>query len=314
MSDAHSPRAIHRALDIPFQKGKSLLELVRKEVSLTMGNPDFAKILLGLDGSTYAEAAKRYACEIAESQNATITGVAIIDLPGIQSSSGPVPLGGAHYEVQREEHLLEETEKKAIAILEEFAHTCESRNIKFELRADTGSPFSEIIEESKFHDLTVIGKKSFFGYTDHESFGTLEKILKNGLTPVLAVPDTVRPIKKVVIAYDNSVPAAKVVHMFLLLGIWNDCDITLLHVRDNVEEAEKLLDNLSKFFQGYGIQPQAVTQSGIPDPVIKSYISENDIDLLVMGAYGRKSVREFFVGSVTQHLIQETEIPLFLSH
>lgn len=138
--------------------------------------------------------------------------------------------------------------------------------------------------------------------------------MKNGLTPVLAVPDTVRPIEKVLIAYDNSVPAAKVVHMFLLLGIWNDCDITLLHVRDNVEEVEKLLDNLSKFFQGYGIQPQVVTQSGIPEPVIKSYISENDIDLLVMGVYGRKSVREFFVGSVTQHLIQETEIPLFLSH
>lgn len=123
-----------------------------------MGNPNYAKILLGLDGSNYAEAAKEYACEIAESQDATITGVVIIDLPGIQSSSGPVPLGGAHYEVQREEHLLEETEKKVLAILEDFIRTCELRNIKTEGHADTGSPFSQIIEESKFHDLTVIGK------------------------------------------------------------------------------------------------------------------------------------------------------------
>ena len=182
------------------------------------------------------------------------------------------------------------------------------------MHADTGSPFSEIIEESKFHDFTVIGKKSFFGYTDHETFGTLEKILKNGLTPVLAVPDSVRKIEKVLVAYDNSVPAAKVVHMFLLLGIWNARDVTLLHVSDNIEEAAKLLNNLSNFFQGYGIQPHVVTQSGIPDAIIKSYITENDIDLLVMGAYGRKSVREFFVGSVTQHLIQETDIPLFLYH
>ena len=279
-----------------------------------MGKPDFAKILLGLDGSNYAEAAKEYACEIAKAQDAIITGVAIIDLPGIKSSSGPVPLGGAHYEVQREEHLLEETQEKAKAILEQFAHTCEARNIKTELHADTGSPFSEIIEESKFHDFTVIGKKSYFGYTDHETFGTLEKILKNGLTPVLAVPNSVRPIEKVLVAYDNSVPAAKVVHMFLLLSIWNTCDITLLHVSENTEAAEKLLDNLSNFFQGYGIKPNLVTQGGIPDTVIKSYITENDIDLLVMGAYGRKSVREFFVGSVTQHLIQETEIPLFLYH
>ena len=279
-----------------------------------MGNPAYAKILLGLDGSTYAEAAKEYACEIAAAQDATITGVAIIDLPGIQSTGGPVPLGAAHYEVQREEHLLEETQEKAKAILDEFAQTCDVKNIKSILHADTGSPFSEIIEESKFHDFTVIGKKSFFGYTDHETFGTLEKILKQGLTPVLAVPDSVRPIKKVLVAYDNSIPAAKVVHMFLLLGIWNACDITLLTVGDNAEAADRLLTNLEDFFQSYGIEPKLVRESGIPDAVIKSYIAENDIDLLVMGAYGRMSVREFFLGSVTQHLIQETEIPLFLYH
>jgi len=279
-----------------------------------MGNPDYAKILLGLDGSTYAQAAKEYACEIAQRQDATITGVAIIDLPGIQSTGGPVPLGGAHYEVQREETLLAETQDKAKVILNEFAQTCESRNIKAILHADTGSPFSEIVEESKFHDFTVIGKKSFFGYTDHETFGTLEKILKNGLTPVLAVPDSVRKIEKVLVAYDNSVPAAKAVHMFLLLGIWNNCEITLLTVNDNTDAADMLLSNLEQFFQGYSIQPNLVKSSGIPDEIIKSYISENNIDLLVMGAYGRMSVREFFLGSVTQHLIQDTEIPLFLYH
>ncbi len=279
-----------------------------------MGNPDFAKILLGLDGSSYAEAAVEYACQIALAHSAAVTGVAIIDLPGIQSTSGPVPLGGAHYEVQREEHLLEETRQKSKMILDEFARTCQSRQIKSILHADTGSPFSEIIEESKFHDFTVIGKKSFFGYSDHETFGTLEKILKNGLTPVLAVPDSVQKIENVLVAYDNSIPAAKVVHIFLLLGIWNACDITLLTVSDNVEAAEGLLSNLGEFFQSYGINPNLVTRSGNPDAEVKSYITENDIDLLVMGAYGRRSVREFFVGSVTQHLIQKTDIPLFLYH
>ena len=60
---------------------------VRKEESRTMGNSNFGKILLGLDGSSYAEAAKAYACEIALTYDATITGVAIIDLPGIQYST-----------------------------------------------------------------------------------------------------------------------------------------------------------------------------------------------------------------------------------
>ena len=279
-----------------------------------MEHSRFSKILLGLDGSPYAHAAIEYACQLALNHNASITGVAIINRPGIQSSSGPIPIGGAHYEVQLEEQLLEATEQKAKAILNDFARICDDRKINAVLHADTGSPFSEIIEESKFHDFIVIGKRTFFEYDANETYGTLERILKNGLIPVLAVPDSVREIKKVLVAYDNSIPASKVVHMFLLLGIWNACDITLLTVNDSAQAAQELLGNLGGFFESYGIKPSLATRSGPPDTAVKSYIAENDIDMLAMGAYGRKSVRKFFVGSVTQHLIQETDIPLFLYH
>ena len=274
----------------------------------------FSKILLGLDGSAHAEAAIEYACQLAHSYSAIITGVAIIDQPGIQSSSGPVPIGAARYDIQLEDQQLKETEEKARAILDAFSRICDDRNINAILHADTGSPVSELIEESKFHDFIVIGKQTSFEYNANETYGTLQRVLRNGLIPVLAVPDSVREIKKVLVAYDNSIPASKAVHMFLLLGIWKACDITLLTVNDDAEAAQGLLDNLGEFFESYGIKPNIVTQSGHPDTAVKSYIAENDIDMLVMGAYGRKSVREFFVGSVTQHLIQETTIPLFLYH
>ena len=279
-----------------------------------MRHSNFSKILLGLDGSAHAEAAIEYACQIALNHNATITGVAIIDQPGIQSASGPVPIGGAHYDVKLEDQQLEETQAKAKAILEGFERICDEKKINVVLHADTGSPVSELIEESKFHDFIVIGKQTSFEYDTNETYGTLERVLKNGLIPVLAVSDSVREIKKVLVAYDNSIPASKAVHMFLLLGIWGACDITLLTVNNDAAAAQELLGNLGGFFESYGIKPTLATRSGHPDTVVKSYIAENDIDMLVMGAYGRKSVREFFVGSVTHHLIHETEIPLFLYH
>lgn len=279
-----------------------------------MGHSNFSKILLGLDGSPHAEAAIEYACQIALNHNATITGVAIIDQPGIQSSSGPVPIGGAHYDVKLEDQLLEETQAEAKAILDSFARICDEKKINAILHTDIGSPVSELIEESKFHDFIVIGKRTSFEYDANETYGTLERVLKNGLIPVLAVSDSVREIKNILVAYDNSIPASKAVHMFLLLGIWGACDITLLTVNNDAAAAQELLGNLGGFFESYGIRPTLVTRSGHPDTVVKSYIAENDIDMLVMGAYGRKSVREFFVGSVTYHLIHETEIPLFLYH
>ena len=90
-----------------------------------MEHSSFSNILLGLDGSPYAQAAIEYACQIALGHNSTITGVAIIDEPGIQLSSGPVPIGGTHYDVKLEDQLVEETQAKAKTILDDFARICE---------------------------------------------------------------------------------------------------------------------------------------------------------------------------------------------
>ena len=170
------------------------------------------------------------------------------------------------------------------------------------------------MEHSSFSNILLGLDGSPYAQAAIETYATLERVLKNGLVPVLAVPDSVREIKKVLVAYDNSIPASKAVHMFLLLGIWRACEITLLTVNNDAAAAQELLGNLGGFFETYGIKPTLATRNGHPDTVVKSYIAENDIDMLVMGAYGRKSVREFFVGSVTHHLIHETEIPLFLYH
>ena len=59
-----------------------------------MGNPDYTKILLGIDGSTYSIAAKEYACEIAARQIPLVLVSQLLIYHGIQSSSGLVPLGG----------------------------------------------------------------------------------------------------------------------------------------------------------------------------------------------------------------------------
>ena len=181
-----------------------------------------------------------------------------------------MPIGGAHYDVHLEDQQLKETEEKAKAILDDFARICDEQKINAILHADTGSPVSELVEESKFRDFIVIGKQTSFEYNASETYGTLQRVLRNGLIPVLAVPDSMREIKKVLVAYDNSVPASKAVHMFLLLGIWNACDITLLTVNNDAEAGQGLLGNLEEFFGSYGIKPNLVTQSGRPDTAVKS--------------------------------------------
>ena len=102
--------------------------------------------------------------------------------------------------------------------------------------------------------------------------------------------------------------------MFLLLHIWNQCDITLLNVNNNASRGIQLLGRLGDYFRRYGVQPETVQLRGRADEAILSYIREHEVDLLVMGAYGKRSVSEFVFGSVTRSLAAQAGIPLFIYH
>ena len=279
-------------------------------------NPlNFAEILVCLDDSSYSQAAVEYATQIALEHNAALTGIGVIDLPGIQRSSGSAPIGVIHYDRFADRQHLEEMREIVTGVLKDFGGNCQKKGIHHSIHSEMGSPFREIIEESKFHDFIIIGQKTFFRYNiRHEPGNTLDRILHNGLTAVLAVPDSVRQIKKVLVAYDNSVQVTKAIQMFLMLHTWNQCEITLLNVNNSATRGIQLLSRLGDYFRRYGVQTEKVQLRGRPDEVILSYIREHEIDLLVMGAYGKRSVSEFVFGSVTKSLVAQAGIPLFIYH
>jgi nucleotide-binding universal stress UspA family protein len=51
-----------------------------------------------------------------------------------------------------------------------------------------------------------------------------------------------------------------------------------------------------------------------PADVLLEHIHQVQASLLVMGAYGRSTLREFFGGSVTRTMLRQSPVPLFLYH
>jgi nucleotide-binding universal stress UspA family protein len=52
---------------------------------------------------------------------------------------------------------------------------------------------------------------------------------------------------------------------------------------------------------------------GIGEVLLES-ASESGANLLVLGGYGHKSLLQMFSGSVTKHVVDNAELPLFLVH
>jgi nucleotide-binding universal stress UspA family protein len=43
---------------------------------------------------------------------------------------------------------------------------------------------------------------------------------------------------------------------------------------------------------------------------IRSYVEENDIDLVVMGTHGRQGIERFLLGSVTERTVRTSPVPV----
>jgi nucleotide-binding universal stress UspA family protein len=46
------------------------------------------------------------------------------------------------------------------------------------------------------------------------------------------------------------------------------------------------------------------------EPALHAYQEEQDIDILVMGAYGHSRIRQFLVGSTTTRMLETARKPL----
>jgi nucleotide-binding universal stress UspA family protein len=51
--------------------------------------------------------------------------------------------------------------------------------------------------------------------------------------------------------------------------------------------------------------------TGPPARVILDYAAENEIDLVAMGTHGRSGMKRHFLGSVTENVVRNAELPVF---
>ena len=138
--------------------------------------------------------------------------------------------------------------------------------------------------------------------------------MERGLTPVVALPKEPRDVGKVLVAYDGSLQSARAIQMYLMLGVWDECETTLITVNDDADAGAELLDDMRGYFASYGVDADTVVSSGGPTDAILAHLRESRADLLVMGAYGRNRLTTFFVGSTTRAVVHDAGVPVFLYH
>jgi nucleotide-binding universal stress UspA family protein len=87
-------------------------------------------------------------------------------------------------------------------------------------------------------------------------------------------------------------------------------------IDEDVEE-EHLQTGIANYLAWYGITASMVRHK--PDERLFGELLHDEAvkggaDLVVMGAYSHSRLREFILGGVTQHMLEESVLPILMAH
>ncbi|MFW6056569.1 MAG: universal stress protein [Chloroflexota bacterium] len=75
-------------------------------------------------------------------------------------------------------------------------------------------------------------------------------------------------------------------------------------------ESRTYLEGLASGLSERGINSETVTLEGMPGDAIVDYASQNNVDLIAISTHGRKNVGRLVFGSVADHVLRHTNIPV----
>jgi nucleotide-binding universal stress UspA family protein len=138
--------------------------------------------------------------------------------------------------------------------------------------------------------------------------------------------------KRILITLDGSIMAEQALSTALVLAEQFDSELILLRVvmplpisyragaasaeaieaaeKDAVLEAADYLDGVATGIRKKGFGVQVATRLGNPSKAIIEFLDQNQIDLLVMSTRGQTGPARWLLGSVTDHVVRASSIPV----
>jgi nucleotide-binding universal stress UspA family protein len=270
-------------------------------------------ILVALDDTPGAHAARDTAIALARRTGAKLTAAVVLDRPNTASDHEPVPVGGAAFKARRDAKLIEQAEREAQAAL--TACTQAAGDTPFEALRLEDAPEDALLKAGGTRDLVVIGRDCTLGReeTEDDVAPVIEGLLREGSRPLLVVPPGGgRADGPVLAAYDGSQPSRDALQLFALLGLAEGSPVQVAAVGDTTAEAAQQAEEGAAILREHGLTAEAVGLTGSAAPALLARLDAVGARMLVMGAFGGSSLMRLIVGSTTHVLLRDSRVPVFI--
>jgi nucleotide-binding universal stress UspA family protein len=272
-------------------------------------------ILVGLDGSTYSDAAVTLGLKWAKAANAILAGQTIIER--IDLNDAALPAGSGYFKLAADDQKLTEAKLLADQRLDAFSARCAASGVTGQRLREMGDPAWSILLQAQRYDLVLLGLETHFRALPGDgSCDTLDKVLQSPPRPVVVTPNTLSDGNTAVIGFDGSLQASRTLAAYVSTGLAANYENVVVTIDTEFEEAtrtaERAVDYLT--LHGLNVKPRPVETRLDPASILLDHANLMRAGLVVMGAFGHSPLREFFFGSTTRGVLRESKVPVMLYH
>jgi hypothetical protein len=193
---------------------------------------------------------------------------------------------------------------------------CTNGEVSCNVHRDRGVPARELLNETRFADVLVLdGETSFNKYYEETPTGFVKNILENAECPAIMAPDQFDGIDEIVFAYNGSSSSVFAIKQFTyLFPQLRDNKITITRMSETGEWQDKDKYKFKEWLKNHYADLHFEGIKGNSDGKLFDYLFRKKKMFLVMGAYGRNALSQFFKRSHADLLIRTVTQPIFIAH
>jgi len=174
-----------------------------------------------------------------------------------------------------------------------------------------GDLLETLHEREESADLVIVGKRGEAADFAKLHLGSnLERVLRSSQRPVLVASRAFRPVERFMIAFDGRSSAMKAVDAASRSPLFAGLEGTIVTVGSESGEMRRKLSDAAAQLRAGGLSVTERAEAGEPETVIPKLVESEEINLLVMGAYGHSRFRTLVIGSTTSEVIRACRVPI----
>lgn len=160
------------------------------------------------------------------------------------------------------------------------------------------------------NDIALIGRVGERSAEKNKSLGSnVENFIRGAKCTVMTVGETFKPPTRFIFAYEDSPTCKEMMHRVAKSDLLRLLQCHLLYVGDHPE----VLNTPSQFLKEAGVDVVVEYRYGDVAENILEYQQQHQIQLIVLGAYSRSKVKQFFLGSITTNIFRNSTVPLLVA-